>query len=425
VDNAASLQNAQPPAKKMHAGKKVMFADFAVVKYSSLIQWLRQDEMITDAVTDPARFQSRISEEWYDACIVNLLLGGIGPFELIKNVRSTSKNPSIKIIVISKQLQRMNIQNTMRAGANDFVADPVDPENLYNRILYHLSPKKEIDSSGLEQTTASKEAWPFLEALLRASETLSRAELGKEHENFLKVLTDVAKLVQSNRTSLMIVDEESSSGVVLATSDDPGFHDFPISLHKYPEVLHVMHSGVFVLIDDVSKNALTQSISNTVQSISIGSIMVFPVRFGADVVGTLTIRRPKATEVPPMDVLRILQALANTLASHAYFRARLRRIYKEYAKGKPAAPSPSGEGSTSDVSASGLAQAQTQTAATEGGSDSGTLLQSDAPIDPVSAQILAAAAPAPEELDRMLAQDSSSMSDVEDNHGPSTDTKKL
>lgn len=340
MDNAAQAARPQP---KPHAGKKVMFADFAVVKYSSLIQWLRQDEMVTDAVTDPSRFQSRISDEWYDACIVNLLLGGIGPFELIRNVRANSKNPDIKIIVISKQVQRLNIQNTMRAGANDFVADPVDPENLYNRILYHLSPKKVIDPGALDKSSASKESWPFLDALLRATESLSRAELGKEHSSFQSVLTDIATLVQSNRTSLMIVDEESSTGVVLATSDDASFHDFPISLHKYPEVLHVIHSGVFVLIEDVSKSALTQSISNTVQSISIGSIMVFPVRYGADVIGTLTIRRPKAHELPAMDTLRILQALANTMASQAYFRARLRRIYKDYAgkKKDPASTSAS------------------------------------------------------------------------------------
>lgn len=335
MDNTAPVQQSQAPARKLHSGKKVMFADFAVVKYSSLIQWLRGDDMVTDAVTDPSRFQSRISEEWYDACIINLLLGGTGPFELIRNVRSTSKNPDIKIIVISKQVQKLNIQNTMRAGANDFVADPVDPENLYNRILYHLSPKKVIAADGLENTSASKEAWPFLDLLLRANELLSRTQLGKEHQSFLKVLTEIANLVQSNRTSLMIVDEESATGVVLATSDDASFHDFPISLHKYPEVLHVMHSDVFVLIDDVSKNALTQSISNTVQTISIGSIMVFPVRYGADVVGTMTIRRPKATELPAIDVLRIIQALANTMGSQAYFRARLRRIYKEYSQKKP------------------------------------------------------------------------------------------
>lgn len=348
MDNAAQVQP-KPAGKKMHAGKKVMFADFAVVKYSSLIQWLRNDEMVTDAVTDPQRFQARISEEWYDACVVNLLLGGMGPFELIRNVRSTSKNSDIKIIVISKQVQRLNIQNTMRAGANDFVADPVDAENLYNRILYHLSPKKVIDAGSLEKSTASKESWPFLDVLLRATETLSKAELGREHPSFLSVLTELAALVQSNRTSLMIVDEEAAQGVVLATSDDASFHDFPISLHKYPEVLHVIHSGVFVLIEDVSKNAMTQSISNTVQSIAIGSIMVFPVRYGADVVGTLTIRRPKATELPAMDTLRIIQALANTMASQAYFRARLRRIYKNYGKPKDATGAPTTGPGASDA----------------------------------------------------------------------------
>lgn len=312
-------------------GKKILFADFAVVKYASITQWFRRDGIETDAVTEAERFKGRIAQEWFDACVLNLLLGGVGPFELIKTVRSTSKNPDMKIIVSSRQVQRLNIQNTMRAGANDFVADPVDPENLYNRILYHLAPKRVINAESYEKTAASREAQPYLNLLLETSESLSKLEIGKENKGLYKVLAGIAQLTQSNRTSLIIVDEETSSGLILASSDDEKFNDFQISLNKYPEVLHVMHSDVFVLIDDVSKNALTQSISNSVQSISIGSIMVFPVRFGADVVGVVTIRRPKAHELPSMDILRVIQALANTMAPIASLRVRLRRLYKEFA----------------------------------------------------------------------------------------------
>ncbi len=316
--------------------KKVMFADFAVVKYTALMDQLRQEGMVADAVTDEKKFLARIAEEAFDVCILNLLLGGIGPFELIRNVRSSSRNPDIKIIVVSKQVQKLNIQNTLKAGANDFMADPVNNENLHGRIVYHLTPKKVIENLGADSSNIGKEAWPFLAVMLESTETLSKTPAQNISAAFYDILCHVARLLASNRTSMMIVDEESNTGVVLASSDDAKFIDFPVVLDKYPEVLDVMHSGNFVLIDDVSKNQLTQAINETVKSISIGSIMVFPVRYAGEVVGVLTVRRAKASDLPSLDILRVLQSLANTLAAHANIKASLRRIYRDYKPAKSA-----------------------------------------------------------------------------------------
>jgi DNA-binding response OmpR family regulator len=309
---------------------KIIFADFAVAKYASIIDSLQKRGFQVEGVTDPATFLKRLSEESFDLCVVNLLLGGIGPYELLRNLKATSKNNETRVIVISKQVQRMNIQNTMKAGANDFVADPVDNENLLNRILYHLSPKKVIELSEYRPSQVNPAAMPFMSLLVESTEILCVTEQAKETESFFNILGKIAQLTDSNRTSLMILDVETDSGVVLASSDDPSFFNFAVTLNKYPEILHVLHSGKFVLIDDVSQNALTQKIGEQVKSISIGSLMVFPIRYGGEVVGVLNIRRAKAVELPSMDILRVLQAIANTLAAHSNTKMKLRRLYRDF-----------------------------------------------------------------------------------------------
>jgi len=310
--------------------KKVIFADFAIMKFAPLMEQLRKEGFGVDGVTDEKKFVQVIAEEAVDVCVINLLLGGTGPFEMIRRVRSQSRNRDCKVIVISRQVQKLNIQNTLKAGANDFVADPVDNENLHARILYHLTPKRVIENLTGNLASVSADTWPVLSTMLNATERLSRTPPPRISEAFYGILCDVAKLLDSNRTSMMIVDEENNAGVVLASSDDPKFCDFPVVLNKYPEVLDVIHSGNFVLIDDVSKSQLTQQINENVRSISIGSIMVFPVRFAGEVVGVLTVRRPKASDLPSLDNLRVLQALANTLAAHANMKASLRRIYRDF-----------------------------------------------------------------------------------------------
>jgi transcriptional regulator with GAF, ATPase, and Fis domain len=174
------------------------------------------------------------------------------------------------------------------------------------------------------------ESWPYINLLFQAMELLCGTERGQENATFYKILSEVANKLGSNRTSLIIVDAETDSGVVLSSSDDPKFVDFPISLHKYPEILHVMHTGNFVCIEDTSQNQMTQKISETVRTIAIGSMMVFPVRFAGEVVGVMAVRRKQVTDLPSMDTMRVLQALANTLAAHSNIKALLRKIYKDY-----------------------------------------------------------------------------------------------
>lgn len=311
--------------------KKIIFADFAVGRYETLIRWLKKDGIHCEVFTDPSKFMSRMMEDPFDICVVNLLVGGIGPFQLIHTLRESSCHPDIKIIVVSKQVHKLNIQNTIQAGANDFVAEPFENENMYHRILYHLTPKTVVDLTRYEQPVAGEKNREYIKLLLDATELLSRTPRGQEHVTFLKILQDIALLLGSNRTSLIIVDEKSHSGLVLATSDNPNFHDFPIALSKYPEILHVMNTGNIVLVEDVSQNLLTKRISETVREIVIGSLMVYPVRFQGDIVGVLQIRRSKATELPSMEILRGIQAIANILAAQSNIRALLRRIYKDYA----------------------------------------------------------------------------------------------
>lgn len=310
--------------------RKVLFGDFAILKYQAIIEALEKDGVKSDGVTDPQKFLEKISQEPYECAVINLLLGGIGPFELIKSIRQSSKNRDVKIVVVSRQVHKMNIQNTIKAGANDFIADPFEIDNMVQRILYHLSPKKTIDPGGYEGSKIGGSNSDAVALMLESTEALSRTERGKEHATFLQILQKVAAFLGSNRTSLTIVESEANTGLVLATSDDPNFYDFPIALSKYPEILHVMNSGSFVLIEDTARNSMTQKLSEKVKSIQIGSLMVFPVRFQNEVTGVLTIRRPKAHELPSMDVLRVLQALANTMAAHSNVKALLRKIYKDY-----------------------------------------------------------------------------------------------
>ncbi|NBX93623.1 MAG: response regulator [Proteobacteria bacterium] len=328
------MKNAQSPTSVDNRteanNKKIIFADFSCAKFGTLRQWLNKENIVSYEATDPTAFLEKVSEEQFELCTVNLLLGGIGPFELIRKVKERSLNKEIKIVVVSRQVHKVNIQNTIAAGAHDFVAEPFENEVLLNRILYHLSPQKTVDISQYEAIPLSDPSqWNFVNLSVEVSEMLSRIERGREHQVFHEALKKVSDLTDSNRTSLIIAEPETGTGVVLASSDDPKFFDFPVRLANYPEIQHVIYSEKFVLIPDVSSSALTRDISKSVKSIPIGSLMVFPVRYQNEVIGVLTIRRPRASELPSNETLRLLQSLANNMAAQSNIKLLLRKIYRD------------------------------------------------------------------------------------------------
>lgn len=308
--------------------RRVLFADSSLAKFHTVAGWLRREGLGVEFSSEQADFVKKVSEGRFDVCVVNLLLGRMGPFELVSQIRKSSLSPTIKVIVLSKQVQRANIENCMRAGANDFVADPFGDDNLFHRVVYHLAPKREIKK--FETHPDFGPAVKYIEALIEFIDLLSRTDRAGTHESFVKIVQHVAQLMGSNRTSLYLVDSLHSGGVVLASSDDPDFFDFPISLVKYPEILHVVTSGSIVVVDDVSQNMLTNKIKEEVSTIEIGSLMAFPVYYQGDIVGVLHIRHPKAFKDTGDEVLRVLQAIANTLAAHANTESLLRRMYRQF-----------------------------------------------------------------------------------------------
>lgn len=313
------------------SGKRVLFVDTAKAKYVGLTNRLTKDGIVCDSTGDSSGFLSKLRDEHFDLCILNLMVAGMGPNELISSVRTNTRNRDLKVVILTKQVHTLNIRNAIRAGANDFIVDPFEEEGVYHRIHYHLTPKRIID---LDSLTDDGSAVPneYTRLILDSIEALSHAKKDAEQAAFVKVIQRVAAVAGSNRTSLIIVDSASNSGLVLASSDDPNFCDFQISLTKYPEILHVMSTGQFVCVSDVNTNQLTNQISQKIKDIPVGSMMVFPVLFRDEVIGVLSVRRPERSEIPAAMELKALQALANTLAAYSNIRASLRKLYKEFAK---------------------------------------------------------------------------------------------
>ena len=66
----------------------------------------------------------------YDAILLDLLMPGIGGFEVLREIRRASPNIATPVIIVSALADQATRDRYMRAGANTYVVKPVERNAL-------------------------------------------------------------------------------------------------------------------------------------------------------------------------------------------------------------------------------------------------------------------------------------------------------
>jgi DNA-binding response OmpR family regulator len=75
----------------------------------------------------------------YDAILLDLLMPGIGGYEVLKELRRASPNISTPIIIVSVLSDKTAHNRCMKAGASDYVIKPVAREALVATVREQIA----------------------------------------------------------------------------------------------------------------------------------------------------------------------------------------------------------------------------------------------------------------------------------------------
>lgn len=108
------------------------------------------------------------------------------------------------------------------------------------------------------------------------------------------VVQRVTAVGNFGRASIILAPDESDPtvGFVVAASDDEKISNLQLDLKKYPEVQHVLKTGAAEFIDNVATHDLLSPVRNN--TLTVGSMTLFPLRWSGDTLGVLFLRAPSA-----------------------------------------------------------------------------------------------------------------------------------
>jgi two-component system cell cycle response regulator len=147
------------------------------------------------------------------------------------------------------------------------------------------------------------------------------------------IVKRLSEIIPVTRCSILSVDfSRSKTADVISTFEDPSIEDLTLNLDKYPEIRKALSTKKAVVIRDASKDPLMREVRDIIKPLGIKSIVVMPVLFRNEVIGTLFLRTSRRTHVFSDREIKLCQRVANASANALNNAFLFQKIQHERAK---------------------------------------------------------------------------------------------
>jgi PAS domain S-box-containing protein len=251
-----------------------------------------------DALDDGREAASKLKVYNPDLILLDLTLPGFDGIELCKIFKSI--NSSIPIIIITGRANKQDVIAGLEAGADDYIVKPTHLAELLARINSQLRNKKLYDQVEREKND--------LAAILEITKTIS-SQLDPS-EIFFTIVKKISEIIEVDRCSIWLVEKGAEFGYIVAAHDNPTIKNFKIPLSKYPEIRQALQTGEVVFCQP----PFPQKNKSRPEAKGPNSIMVLPIMFQNDIMGTLFLRAERPTLMFSEREIRICRGIADAVA---------------------------------------------------------------------------------------------------------------
>jgi len=116
----------------------------------------------------------------------------------------------------------------------------------------------------------------------------------RAHDILFVFVEQIARVIPSDRCSVVRVWGSERRGRVLASHEDASISDYHIDLTKYPELMKALATREKVVVNDVHSDALTAPISDVLRKANVNAVLVLPIVLFDQNIGSLLLRAARS-----------------------------------------------------------------------------------------------------------------------------------
>jgi signal transduction histidine kinase/DNA-binding NarL/FixJ family response regulator/ligand-binding sensor domain-containing protein len=157
-----------------YAGPKqrILVADDNAENRLVVVSLLERLGFALDEATDGKIALEQAQQHHPDLILMDLVMPNLNGFDALEQLRQTPELADVKVIAFSANVFEQNQQRSFKAGFDDFIAKPVDIDNLLNKIGMHLNLVWEY----VDLVTEPAETTPLPAMQTTENELVSREE---------------------------------------------------------------------------------------------------------------------------------------------------------------------------------------------------------------------------------------------------------
>lgn len=178
---------------------------------------------------------------------------------------------------------------------------------------YDLGCKLQILSRKTDYLELITQEKNDLETIVELTGLLS-STLDPEEVLYL-IVKKLSEIMPVSRCSILSVDAaKKGKAEVISTFEQRNFDTLELDLKKYPEIKKALRTKNTVIVNNADKDPLMRTVRDRISPLDIRSIMVIPVFFRSEVIGTLFLRTTRRTYSFTDREKKLCQSIANTAA---------------------------------------------------------------------------------------------------------------
>lgn len=297
---------------------KVLVVDDDRFMRRILTDLLQEGGFVTIEADNGERAVEVALEEDPDAIIMDLVMPVLDGARACQRLRQIERFRLTPILMLTSRTDLQGDVNPFEVGADDYLAKPFDTIDLMARLQGNLVKKRTLEA--LEEQARD------YQTLLDISESITSSL--ETAQILQRIVTKIARHIANVvRCSIAVIQQDGTSGFVLASSDDESIGELRIELDKYPEIEQVMLSGRAVLIRDVDNDPLMEKVRPLLKEQGFNAILVLPIHNRKQVIGVMILRVDRRGEGLNAKEVEFCQLIADVSAGplrNARFFRKLR-----------------------------------------------------------------------------------------------------
>lgn len=224
------------------------------------------------------------------------------------------------IIALVSANATKGIHSAVQSDLKCYLLKPFHKEELDHKLKMLVDRKSCLE----ELYRRNEDFYSLIELVTLSSSTL------KPKEALYLIVKKISETIRVTRCSMISISADNQRYAdIVSTFEDPNITHLRIDLLKYPEIRAALSLRKTVIIKDAQKDPLMKEVRDAIAPIGIRSILVIPVIFRDEVIGTLLLRTSRAGHVFTKREIRLCTALANASANALYNAFLYERLGRE------------------------------------------------------------------------------------------------